>query len=180
MKNSKSETQKLTDGLVDIGNLAQWTCSSEKGSFPIRLVRDDNVETYWQSDGSQPHDIHVKFVKRVSVKYISLYLQYTFDESYTPDRLRISAGTGFHDLELVTTVQLEEPTGWVHVPVGDFGRNGLLDANLIEVKILGNHQNGKDSHVRLIKVYAPETHFNFSIDELPYTSNQFKSRNQLR
>ncbi|CAA16839.1 anaphase-promoting complex substrate recognition subunit Apc10 [Schizosaccharomyces pombe] len=181
LKKQKSETQKSTEGFVDIGNLAQWTCSSEKSGFPIRLVRDDNIDTYWQSDGSQPHTIHIKFVKRVSIKYVSMYLQYTLDESYTPSTLRISAGTGFQDLEIVTTVQVEEPTGWVHVPVGDFGRNGLLDVHLIQIKILANHQSGKDSHVRLIKIYAPEIEQPaIAVDEIPYTSLQFISRNQLR
>lgn len=48
LKKQKSEAQKSTEGFVDIGNLAQWTCSSEKSGFPIRLVRDDNIDTYWQ------------------------------------------------------------------------------------------------------------------------------------
>jgi len=39
------------------------------------------------------------------------------DESYTPFHIVIRAGTTFHDLKDIKAVELEEPTGWVHIPL---------------------------------------------------------------
>ncbi|EEB08406.1 anaphase-promoting complex subunit Apc10 [Schizosaccharomyces japonicus yFS275] len=177
---SITEHEKKIHGLVDVGNLAQWSASTEKTGFPISNVRDDDINTYWQSDGSQPHVLYAKFIKRVEIKYLSIYLMYSLDESYTPSKIRIAAGTGLHDLQPVVTTELEEQEGWLHIPVGDYGRNGLLETYMLQLSILSNHQNGKDSHIRLIKIYAPEAPQALAVDEIPYTSIQFHSRSQLR
>ena len=29
--------------------------------FGVDQLRDDNLETYWQSDGSQPHLVNIQF-----------------------------------------------------------------------------------------------------------------------
>lgn len=74
-------------------------------------------------------------------------------------------------------VEVEEPNGWVHVPLSDepgYGFGLMLTqllrfprspppsslvrtvyAHLLQVAILANHQNGRDSHVRQVKVFAP-------------------------
>ncbi|BFZ59392.1 hypothetical protein YB2330_000401 [Saitoella coloradoensis] len=139
----------------DIGNLAHWSLSSFKPGFGIPQLRSENREQYWQSDGPQPHFINIHFPKRVAVNYLSIYTDYKQDESYTPNKIGIKAGTGFHDLQEVIVIDMNEPTGWTHVPLGDFGNKGMLRLHLIQVCILGNHQNGKDTHVRNVKVFSP-------------------------
>ena len=60
------------------------------------------LETFWQSDGGgQPHTITVQFHRRTEVSAIAMYLMHTLDESYTPQRVIIRAGTTFHDLHTV-------------------------------------------------------------------------------
>ena len=56
-----------------------------------------------------------------------------------------------------------------------------LKTNLVQIKILSNHQNGKDSHVRQIKVYAP-THKSLLQDEdaPPFSSLNFQMYSILR
>ena len=77
----------------------------------------DNVDTYWQSDGGQPHLINIQFHKKVSIIEVAFYLDYKLDESYTPKKLSIRAGTTFHDLVEIHVMELSEPTGWVSVPL---------------------------------------------------------------
>lgn len=102
-------------GLSDIGNLAMWSVSSQKFGFGVDSLRSDDPTKLWQSDGPQPHYIDIHFSKRVSVERISLFLSSELDESYTPSKIRILAGDGYHTLLEVTTVEFAEPTGWSHI-----------------------------------------------------------------
>ena len=45
----------------EIGELAIWSLSSCKPGFGIDQLRDNNFDTYWQSDGPQPHLISIQF-----------------------------------------------------------------------------------------------------------------------
>jgi hypothetical protein len=85
----------------------------------VRIVAGVQVETYWQSDGPQPHLVNIQFHRRASILQVSLYLDYRADESYTPKKLCIRAGTTLHDLRDVRVVQLEEPVGWVNIALGN-------------------------------------------------------------
>ena len=40
--------------------------------FGVDQLRDDSLETYWQSDGPQPHLVNIQFRKKTAVS--SLYL----------------------------------------------------------------------------------------------------------
>ncbi|KAJ1478240.1 anaphase-promoting complex, subunit 10-domain-containing protein [Baffinella frigidus] len=53
--------------------------------------------------------------RSVSVKEIAIYCDFKHDESYTPSKISIRAGTHFHDLQEVKEVTLDEPTGWLSV-----------------------------------------------------------------
>lgn len=58
----------------------------------VEQIRDDNADTYWQSDGAQPHLINVQFHKKMTVLEVALYLDYALDESYTPKKVRACVG----------------------------------------------------------------------------------------
>lgn len=52
---------------------------------------------------------------------------------------------------------MESPVGWQQVPIA--GAGGDPDGNtlvsyVLQMQILENHQNGKDTHLRGIKIYA--------------------------
>ncbi len=101
----------------EIGNDAVWTLSTAKPGNGVSQIRDSSIDTYWQSDGGQPHLINIHFLKRKAVCEIAFYLDYTQDESYTPKKISIRAGMTFHDLEEIKEVELHEPVGWVSVPL---------------------------------------------------------------
>jgi anaphase-promoting complex subunit 10 len=61
--------------------------------------------------------INIQFHKKVSIIEVAFYLDYKLDESYTPKKLSIRAGTTFHDLVEIHVMELSEPTGWVSVPL---------------------------------------------------------------
>ncbi|KHN37116.1 Anaphase-promoting complex subunit 10 [Glycine soja] len=46
---------------------------------------------------------------------IVLYVVFKLDESYTPSKVSIRAGDGFHNLKEIKTVELLKPTGWVYL-----------------------------------------------------------------
>ncbi|KAK8129813.1 anaphase-promoting complex subunit 10 [Apiospora kogelbergensis] len=144
-------------GLKEISNLASFTVSSYKPGCGVRELRDDDINLFWQSDGPQPHRLNIHFIKRVEIRALRLFLDYELDESYTPTKIQITAGTAPHLTIPFTTMELNTPKGWIDVPIA--GAGGGKDGNslccfFIRIIVLENHQNGKDTHIRGIKVYA--------------------------
>lgn len=139
----------------EIGALAAWSVTSAKPGNGVELLRDGSTETYWQSDGAQPHLVNIQFPKRVEVTELHLYLDFKADESYTPSRLAVRAGSCHHDLKDVCIVELREPTGWVVVPLAATQASKHLRAFHLQVAVLANHQNGRDTHMRQVLVYGP-------------------------
>lgn len=173
-------------GLREIGREALcWQLSSAKPGNGVEQIRDHSTETYWQSDGTaQPHWIQVHFARRVAISHVCLYLDYNLDESYTPRRLTVSAGMTNHDLVPAilpqsTLVEFQEPVGWCIIPLQkmpdpledgpedpedeeeDEGEKDLakdvVKAHLVQISILSQHQNGRDTHVRQVQLYGPRT-----------------------
>ncbi|KAI1160056.1 anaphase-promoting complex, subunit 10-domain-containing protein [Nemania serpens] len=144
-------------GLKEISNLASFTVSSYKPGCGVKELRDDDSNKYWQSDGPQPHRLNIHFIKRVEIRALRLYLDYELDESYTPTKIQITAGTGPNLTIPFTTIELSMPKGWIDIPIA--GAGGGPDGNslccfFVRVIILENHQNGKDTHIRGIKLYS--------------------------
>ena len=48
---------------------------------------------------------------------IALQLDYKYDESYTPSKIAIRAGTTHADLKEVHLETLNSPQGWKHIPL---------------------------------------------------------------
>ena len=176
----------------EIGHEAVWSLSTAKPGNGVEQIRDNSVDTYWQSDGAQPHLINIQFAKRQTVSEIAFYLDYGLDESYTPLHLSIKVGLTFHDLAEVKSVKLQEPCGWCSVPLyrlsgddpldeddgdencGGNGEGGEQDGDerdqehlhlsgqrrplrthFVQVSIANMHQNGRDTHCRLVKIFGP-------------------------
>ncbi|KAI5969930.1 hypothetical protein CANMA_000970 [Candida margitis] len=160
--------------LVDLSPLASWKLSSYKQGFGLAQLREDNPETYWQSDGSNggnntnpnssalmnnhlanPHSITIHFIKKVALERISIFTNYSLDESYTPSKIRIMAGSSEGwDLIEVCTVNFNQPIGWSHIIFNGIRNDGVLKCFMVKIIILANHQEGKDSHIRAIRCYG--------------------------
>ncbi len=82
----------------ELGNEAVFTISSSKPGNGVEQLRDNSLETYWQSDGQFPHYINIQFLRKVTINKLCLYLDYSLDESYTPKKISVSYGTSLHDL----------------------------------------------------------------------------------
>jgi anaphase-promoting complex subunit 10 len=98
-------------------------------------------------------------MKKVSVSQICLYCDYTLDESYTVKKVCIRSGTTIHDLVDITTIELNDPKGWVIVDLTDSSSQAPnmlpLRTHLLQIRIVSMHQNGRDTHIRQIKVLGP-------------------------
>lgn len=143
-------TAEPTAGLKEIGHLAQWKVSSAKPGNGVRELRSENTSEFWQSDGAQPHSITAHFIRRVHIAMVRIYLDYEADESYTPTKLAIKAGTGYHDLIEVSTVPIANPHGWQVIDL----QAPVIKCFVLQVVVVANHQNGKDTHVRGLQVFA--------------------------
>jgi anaphase-promoting complex subunit 10 len=145
--------------LREVGKNAVITISTAKSGNGVEQLRDGNLDTFWQSDGSAPHLINIQFLRKTAVSKVCLYMDYTLDESYTSKKISIRSGTSQHDLVDVSAVELNQPVGWCQIHLkgdtsGD-GENESLRTHLLQIRILSMHQNGKDAHVRQLCVYGP-------------------------
>lgn len=91
---------------------------------------------------------------------IVIYTDFKLDESYTPAKISIRSGTTFHDLQEIHVQELHEPSGWHTIlPPRDAATatesGALLRTHFIQVAVLANHQNGRDTHIRQIKIFTP-------------------------
>uniref|UniRef100_A0A663E219 Anaphase-promoting complex subunit 10 n=1 Tax=Aquila chrysaetos chrysaetos TaxID=223781 RepID=A0A663E219_AQUCH len=67
-----------------------------------------------------------------------------------PHPTPVTRCSGFEDQQL----ELVEPSGWIHVPLTDTHKKPIRTF-MIQIAVLANHQNGRDTHMRQIKVYTP-------------------------
>ncbi|KYR02886.1 hypothetical protein DLAC_11440 [Tieghemostelium lacteum] len=163
---------------VEIGKYATWTISSAKPGSGVEQLRDNNLETYWQSDAQQPHHINIQFPKKCIIENLLIYSNYKMDESYTPSKIQIKAGTTLHDLQEIITTDFEEPVGWIDIPISL--NNKPLKANLFQISILANHQNGRDTHIRQIKVYGKKITMETFLQIPKFKDNELSMFNTIR
>ncbi|CAM9201815.1 unnamed protein product, partial [Phaeothamnion confervicola] len=158
----------------DIGDEAVWSLSTAKPGNGVIQLREDDKDTYWQSDGAHPHMINIQFYKKMTITAVAFYVDYSVDESYCPKTISIRAGNTFHDLAEVTLVEMKEGgcemNGWNRVALhaagdgdaplrafdacgGRQGRRGWLAFSAFCVVEM--YQNGRDTHVRQLKIFGP-------------------------
>ncbi|KIH56453.1 Anaphase-promoting complex, subunit 10 [Ancylostoma duodenale] len=114
----------------DISFQAVWTVSSCKSEGNgIHELLHDSVDKYWQSDGPQPHTVTIEFPRKTDISFVMMYLDFKNDESYTPSKFLI-------DLRSRRT-------------------NRPSRAMVIQLQVVHNHQNGRDTHIRHIRVLGP-------------------------
>ncbi|KAK5138534.1 hypothetical protein LTR08_000122 [Meristemomyces frigidus] len=165
-------------GLKEISSLASWTVSTAKPGNGVAALRSPDLAHFWQSDGPQPHLLSIHFFKLVPIVSIRLYLDFDNDESYTPTKIQFLAGMGVHDIQEFAEMSYDQATGWKEVdfsnvgPVEpddddddsddekhkdvDWSKRPVLSAFLVQVRILENHQNGKDTHLRAVQLFAKD------------------------
>lgn len=53
--------------------------------------------------------------------------------------------------DLVIRKDLVDPLGWIDFPLSD-GKSSYIKTFMIQIVVLLNHQNGKDTHIRKVKI----------------------------
>ena len=92
---------------------------------------------------------------------LNLFLSHNSDESYTPEKVDI------HFNNKIKQFLFSEPEGFKELLIEDI----VFDIFLV---ILSNHSDGKDSHVRILKVMSSPT------EEIFYSNKWFdEKREQL-
>lgn len=81
--------EELSGQARDISGQAVWTLSSCKSGYGVEHLIDNCLDTFWQSDGPQPHLVNMQFKQKTKVKDLCIYADYKQDESYTPSRIII-------------------------------------------------------------------------------------------
>ncbi|EMP25916.1 Anaphase-promoting complex subunit 10 [Chelonia mydas] len=89
-----------------LSEIGEVQTGGEVPGFGVDQLRDDNLETYWQSDGSQPHLVNIQFRRKTTVKTLCIYADYKSDESYTPSKISVRVGNNFHNLQEIRVNQL--------------------------------------------------------------------------
>ena len=79
--------------------------------------------------------------------------------------LSFRCGTNFNDLQEIEVVELNEPSGWVVIPLKDLN-DRLVRSFMIQIAVIANHQQGRDTHLRQISVHSP-------IEEKPVSTAEY-------
>ena len=133
--------------------------------FGVEQLRDDNLETYWQSDGQLPHLVNIQFKRKTTVSSVDIYTEFRLDESYTPSKVSVRCGTNFNDLQEIEVIDLKEPAGWIKIPLKDLN-DRQVRSFMVQIAVISNHQQGRDTHLRQIKIYSP-------VANQPVTTSEF-------
>ena len=139
----------LLPKMKNVTSQALISVSSCKPGFGVKQLLDPSIDTFYQSDGPQPHQIDIEFKRRTQVSRIELYLDYLQDESYTPKRIVTKVGASPQSLHLVEMIDVVEPRGWIALPI-------QTTSFYFRVEILTNYQNGKDSHIRSMRIISDQ------------------------
>lgn len=163
--------------LREVGDEAVWTLSSAKPRYDVRHLRDDDLETYWQSDGPSPHTISIQFPRKITIEEIAVFINFKQDESYTPSRISLSIGTKSSDLEELKQWDLQDRQGWCRLLLSKTPR-APVRANFFQLCILANHQSGRDTHIRQVKIFGPR--LENTGDGVDFSTTEFNMFKTLR
>ncbi|KAH8831586.1 anaphase-promoting complex, subunit 10-domain-containing protein [Flagelloscypha sp. PMI_526] len=171
----------------DISSRGKWSVSSAKFGFGTECLRDDDLDTFWHSDGPQPHYITVEFPQKVAIQQVAFQLSFPQDDSYTPNTIELRAGTGVNDLQPILYRQFEKPDGWLLMDLNaemmeDGETHMPLHAYVLQLMVVTNYMSGKDTHVRGMKVLGPkeEAKPDDGSDPFPFEHSSYRLYQTLR
>ena len=83
-------------------------------------------------------------------------------------------------MQEIEVVDLREPTGWLLIALKDLHERPIR-TYMVQIAVLSNHQNGRDTHMRQIKIHSPVEDKPVAIYSMvPFTSPTFKSLGCIR
>ena len=54
----------------------------------------------------------------------------------------------------IAALEINEPDGWIDIPL--LLKDEPVRTFLVQLAVLANHQNGRDTHIRLVNILAPQ------------------------
>lgn len=136
---------------------AIWSVSSFRPHWGPERLRDNNPQTYWQSDGlnvKRDHSINILFHQATLISQVSLFIDFFQDETYTPKTIVIRGGNTYRDLQDLTTIECPESVGWLNVDLLSNIDGNPFRLYRLQIAILNTYSNGKDTHIRQLKIYT--------------------------
>lgn len=71
-------------------------------------------------------------------------------------------------------------TGWVQIPIKDV-RNRPIRTFMIQIAVISNHQNGRDTHMRQIRIHSPIEGRKYPLEECgKFTTPEFQQYSTIR
>lgn len=119
--------------------------SSFKREHSLKELLSKDMSEYWATDDVLPHSIQIAFDKIRYVQSVQLFLSFTQDDSYTPEKIEVRSGLTRESIKPISSVTLVEPEGLFTLNVG-------RRCFYIQIIINSNHQEGKDTHIRHLKI----------------------------
>lgn len=118
--------------------------SSSKRGYGLKELLNSEGDEYWSSDDVLPHAISIFFPVKTYVYCLSLYFSYILDESYTPEQILVC----FNSTSKL--YKFQEPEG-----IKEF----KIETEVFEMQIIiiSNHTDGRDSHLRQLKIMKSPT-----------------------
>lgn len=129
--------------------------SSFKKGFGLKELFSDDLNEYWCTDEQLPHLLKISFDKKTYIYSLVLTLIFYEDTSYTPRKFILY----FNKKTLEVEFQ-NEPSSELEIRIDDH----VFD---IYLTIVENHVDGKDSHVRKLRVMESPT------EEIKFDSSMF-------
>jgi anaphase-promoting complex subunit 10 len=109
----------------------------------------ENPDEYWHTDGNLPHHVEIELEERKVLSEIVILLDHAHDKSYTPKELDIRCGKTRGGIRSVKKVFVNEKATSVEIPVEE-------ECVYLQIVILSNHQEGRDSRIRNLKLLFRE------------------------
>lgn len=120
--------------------------SSAKKYHGLKELLSKDIDNFWHTEGNLPHFIEISFPKKTFVSAIELTLMYSLDDSYTPYNIEIRAGMIKSDMSVVLNTLLVEPEGPTSLEIN-------RECFFIQVVVVLNHQEGRDTHIRGLRMF---------------------------
>ncbi|KAJ8662021.1 hypothetical protein O0I10_002352 [Lichtheimia ornata] len=148
--------QKSSGGREIAEHEAIWSVSTYREDWGVEKLRDNNPLTYWQSNcpnPKAPHTVDLYFHHATFIKQVSIFIDFYQDESYTPKHISIRGGITYRDLHEITSLECEGTVGWQNADLVEATGEPVRLFHL-QIAILNTHLNGRDTHIRQLKVYS--------------------------
>eukprot|EP00792_Barthelona_sp_PAP020_P003974 TRINITY_DN1799_c0_g2_i1.p1 TRINITY_DN1799_c0_g2~~TRINITY_DN1799_c0_g2_i1.p1 ORF type:complete len:159 (+),score=42.56 TRINITY_DN1799_c0_g2_i1:69-545(+) len=139
----------------DITMDALLFASSSRRGFFIDNIIDNDVNTYWKSNGSPSHSIFLHFPSRKQIEQVYLYLNISLDETYTPNVICLRCGDSIEDLKEIATVTINTTNvGWI--PLLAKNISAFPIGCVFEICIVSNFDEGRDCVLRQVKLFGSD------------------------